>query len=333
MCHFYKHFRWWFLRGEPLCFSWLFHSQQVLCALRIPCVISGNSFGDDFWVGNDSVFLDCSRVNRGCVRWRIHASPLEAVSGAISEWWATQFSLTVYESTGAVWAHEFICHLWKQFRGLFLTGRRLSFPWLFMSQQGLCALTNPWVTSGNIFYDDFWEGSDYVFLDCFWVNRCYVRWGFHASSLEAVSEVIFEWAATQFTLTIHESTRAVWADEFIRHLWKQFRGLFVSGQRLSFPWLFISQQGLCGMTNPSSLVKVVKGANSQWSATQFSLTFSESTGLCGLTNPCLISGNSFRDDFWVGSDSIFLDCSWVNRGCVRWRINASLLEAVSGAIS
>ena len=59
----------------------------------------------------------------------------------------------------------------------------------------------------------------------------------------------------------------------------------------------MSQQGLCGMTNPSSLVKVVKGANSQWSATQFSLTFSESTGLCGLTNPCLISGNSFRDDF------------------------------------
>jgi hypothetical protein len=153
----------------------------------------------------------------------------------ISEWAATLFSLTVYESTGVVWADESIRHLWKQFRGLFLTRRRLSFPWLFISQQGLCALTNPWVTSGNIFGDDFWEGSDSVFLDYFWVNRCCVRWGFHVSSLEAVLEGNSEWAATQFSLTVNESTGEVWADESIRHLWMQFRGLFVSGQRLSFP--------------------------------------------------------------------------------------------------
>jgi hypothetical protein len=38
------------------------------------------------------------------------------------------------------------------------------------------------------------------------------------SSLEAVSEVISEWAATQFSLTVYEATRAVWADESIRHL-------------------------------------------------------------------------------------------------------------------
>jgi hypothetical protein len=46
-------------------------------------------------------------------------SSLETVSGAIFDWAATLFSLTV------------------------------------MSQQGLFALTNPLVTSGNIFGDDF----------------------------------------------------------------------------------------------------------------------------------------------------------------------------------
>jgi hypothetical protein len=38
------------------------------------------------------------------------------------------------------------------------------------------------------------------------------------SSLEAVSEVISEWGATQFSLTVYEATGAVWADESIRHL-------------------------------------------------------------------------------------------------------------------
>jgi hypothetical protein len=37
-----------------------------------------------------------------------------------------------------------------------------------------------------------------------------VRSGFHASSLEAVSEVISEGAATQFSLIVYESTGAVW---------------------------------------------------------------------------------------------------------------------------
>jgi len=36
---------------------------------------------------------------------------LKALSGPISQWAATQFSLTVYESTGAVWADESIRHL------------------------------------------------------------------------------------------------------------------------------------------------------------------------------------------------------------------------------
>jgi len=36
---------------------------------------------------------------------------VKEVSGALSKWAATQFSLTVYESTAAVWADESICHL------------------------------------------------------------------------------------------------------------------------------------------------------------------------------------------------------------------------------
>jgi len=36
---------------------------------------------------------------------------MKAVSGAISEFAATQFSLTVYEYIGAVWVDESIGHL------------------------------------------------------------------------------------------------------------------------------------------------------------------------------------------------------------------------------
>jgi len=59
---------------------------------------------------------------------RIHWSPVKAVSGALSEWAATHFSFTVYESIGAVWADESIRHLRKHFRGLFQSGQRLNFP-------------------------------------------------------------------------------------------------------------------------------------------------------------------------------------------------------------
>jgi len=52
----------------------------------------------------------------------------------------------------------------------------------------------------------------------------------------------------------------------------------VCGQRLSFPSQFMSQQGLCGLTNHSSPVTEVSGAISAWSATKFSLTFSLSKG-------------------------------------------------------
>jgi hypothetical protein len=38
------------------------------------------------------------------------------------------------------------------------------------------------------------------------------------SSLETVSVTISECSPTQFSLTVYESTGAVWADESIRHL-------------------------------------------------------------------------------------------------------------------
>jgi len=149
-------------------------SQKRLCGLTNPFVTSESNFGGFFWLGIDSVFLDCLWVNRGCVAWRIHSSAAKAVSRAIFEWTVTQISLTLCESTGAVWANESIHHLWKHFRGLFLSGQRLSFPYLFMSQQGLCGLTNPFNTSESNFEGYFWL------------------------------------AATQFSLTVYESTGVVW---------------------------------------------------------------------------------------------------------------------------
>jgi hypothetical protein len=55
-----------------------------------------------------------------------HSSPVTIVWGAISEWSATQFSLNLYESTGAVRAEDSLCHLWNQFHDD-LSGQRLSF--------------------------------------------------------------------------------------------------------------------------------------------------------------------------------------------------------------
>jgi hypothetical protein len=43
------------------------------------------------------------------------------------------------------------------------------------------------------------------------------------SSLATVSGAICNWAATQFSLTVYESTEAVCADESTGHLGKHFR--------------------------------------------------------------------------------------------------------------
>jgi hypothetical protein len=53
--------------------------------------------------------------------------------------------------------------------------------------------------------------------------------------VKRVSRATYEWAVTRFSLTVCESPGAVWAVETIRHLGKQFRALYLNGQRVSFP--------------------------------------------------------------------------------------------------
>ena len=54
----------------------------------------------------------------------------------------------------------------SSFEGLFLSGQRLTFSLLFMSQQGLGRLTNLFVTWESSFGAYFSVGSNSVFLDC-----------------------------------------------------------------------------------------------------------------------------------------------------------------------
>jgi hypothetical protein len=65
---------------------------------------------------------------------------------------------------------------------MLLSGQQLSFPRLFMSHEGLFGLPNPFATC--------------------------------ESSFGAISE----WAASQFSLTVYQSTGAVGAEESIRHM-------------------------------------------------------------------------------------------------------------------
>jgi hypothetical protein len=177
-------------------------------------VSSGNIFSDDLWVGSDSVFLDSFCVNKGSVRWWIHASALDTFLVTISESPATEFSLTISKSTGAVCAEESMRHLWKQFRGLFVSGQQLSFPWLFVSQQVLCGLTNPFVTCESTFEGYFYVGQRLSFPGLFLCQR------------------------------------VLCADESMRQLWKHFKWWFLSRQRLDFPRLFLCEQGQCELMNP-----------------------------------------------------------------------------------
>jgi len=166
--------------------------QIELCGLTNPLVTCERSFGGYFWLGSKSVFLHCLWVNRG------------------------------------LGADESILHLWKEFRGLLLSGQRLSFPWLFMSHQGLLGLKNPFATYKSNFGGYIWMGNESVFLDCLGVNKGCDGWRMHSSPVKAVSGAISERATTQFFMTVYESKGAVWADESIRHLWKEFRGLFLT---------------------------------------------------------------------------------------------------------
>jgi hypothetical protein len=71
-----------------------------LFALINPDVSCGGSLVDYFLFLHYAAFGDDYRVNRDCARIRNRASPGEAVSAMISKAAATQFSVTIIESTG-----------------------------------------------------------------------------------------------------------------------------------------------------------------------------------------------------------------------------------------
>lgn len=55
------------------------------------------------------------------------------------------------------------------------------------------------------------------------VNMDCVRIQIQESTREAVSMMISKSVAAQFSMTISESTKVVWADESTSYLWKQFQ--------------------------------------------------------------------------------------------------------------
>jgi hypothetical protein len=61
------------------------------------------------------MLVELIKVNRGCERFRIHASPLEDVWVMISESAATKFALIFSESTGSASISESTHQLWKVF--------------------------------------------------------------------------------------------------------------------------------------------------------------------------------------------------------------------------
>jgi hypothetical protein len=153
-CQPWKQIRWRFLTRQQLSFQWWFLSP------------------------------------RGCLRCRIHASPVKAVS------------LMISESAGAVSIVELTCQPWKQFRGCFLSVQGLSFQWWFLSPQllsfrlwflspqELYPLSNPLLNCASSFVDVFWVGSDSVFNDDFSVHKGCTRCRILVSTVEADSLTI-----------------------------------------------------------------------------------------------------------------------------------------------
>jgi hypothetical protein len=201
--------------------------------------------------------------------------------------------LVISDSTGAMSANESMRHLWKQFQWRILSRQRISFPWLFLTKHGLCALMTPSVTYGSSFVNDFWVASAWVFGDYFWVNRVCVSWLIYESPVEPVSWIFSD-----------------------------------SAENL-FHWLFLIQQGLWEL--PKQRVTFGSGFVDDFLFGSDSVHvdyFVIQQGLCVLTNPGMTCESGFGEDFSIGSDSAFLDYFWVNRGCVRWRIHESPVEAV-----
>ena len=122
--------------------------------------------------------------------------------------------MTSTETTGTVVVDETKRQLGKLFWWRFLSRQRLSFRCRFRSQLGLCALTNPGVSS------------------------------------EAVSFIISKSSAMPFSMTITEATRTVCMDESTLQLCRQSRWLCLRRPLQCFRWRLPCQQRLCARTNP-----------------------------------------------------------------------------------
>jgi len=150
-------------------------------------------------------FVDDLWVPRGCLRCRIHASPVKVLL------------LMIFESLGAVWAVQFLYDFWvPRGRNGYLcpcvtSGSRIR--WWFMSPHGLFALSNPCVTRGSSL-SIISESQGVVctvesmrhpwkqFVDDLWVPRGWLRCPMHASPVEAVLLMIFVTAGTMFSTMI-----------------------------------------------------------------------------------------------------------------------------------
>ena len=159
------------------------------------------------------------------------------------------------------------CHLWKVFQWRFPSRHRFCFRWLFLSQQGLRGLPNhasPSKVVSLTFSESKGAGGSsestrhllkvfqWWFLRrqqpsfCyFWIKKGFVLLRIQASPMEGVPLMISESAPTPFSLTFSKSKGAASASESTSHLCKVFRWWFLSLQRLSFRWLFLSHRG-CG---------------------------------------------------------------------------------------
>ena len=145
------------------------------------------------------------------------------------------FSLTFSKPTGVGRFDKSTRHLWKLFRWRFPNRHRLSLCWLFLSEQGLRALSNHGVTFGMFLGDDFGVGSEPVFVDYLWVNMGCGSWQIHASPLESILLMISEMSMSQFSLTVSKSTGDELADESMP---KVFCWRLPIQHRLKFYWLF-----------------------------------------------------------------------------------------------
>jgi len=125
------------------------------------------------------------------LRCRLHASPVVVVS------------LMIYESLGVVSAFKSMCHPSNHYSRWFLR------------PEGLFAMSNPCLTCGSSFVDDFWGHMGYlrcrihaspvqaifinvfwvrcdsVLLDDFWAHMGSLRCRINASPVEVVSLMIF----------------------------------------------------------------------------------------------------------------------------------------------